>query len=391
MSRVTLIKEADPATDRTPLSVVILTSNSQKYLRQVLESVKFADEVVIYDQKSRDKTLEIASQYSNTTIYIDPDWQGFGVRKQKAVEKARNRWVFVLDSDEIVTSPLREEILSLLPTPPKASYFVPRLNYFFGKWVEYGGFYPDYSIRFFDKTRCQFDTRRVHEKVKCHPKDIGYLSGDICHFAYETISQFIGKQNRYSDTGAKPSKIKAVIAPIWTFFKIYFLRLGFLEGWVGFLLATLYSQYTFWKYAKGTEAKTSPKLPEKYRQKKAIPAGDISTGSHLPTGEKSISPDSLSKSESDTSQNSPTSTPAPSPLEKRSGEEKGESSAPLSSNSSSPPEELNTAPIGSPQKRQRETDLEGKGDTTGVDLNSNSTPGKKGKFSSSTSTTGGKN
>jgi len=235
-----------------PLSVVILTQNSERYLEEVLESVRFADEVVIYDSGSSDRTLQIASQFPNVKIYRDPVWEGFGVQKRKGVEKARHRWVFVLDSDEVVTPQLRQELERLLPAPPLPAYRVPRLNNFFGKWVRFGGFYPDYSIRFFDKTQCNFNSRPVHEVVECPAGErVGTLKGDIHHYAYRTIGEFIEKQNRYSELGAKFNPVKAILAPWWTFFKIYLLRLGFLEGWTGFLLAVLYSQYTFWKYVKG--------------------------------------------------------------------------------------------------------------------------------------------
>jgi glycosyltransferase involved in cell wall biosynthesis len=262
-----LVKEGEKMAGKAPLSIVILTFNSEEYLPLVLESASFADEILIYDQGSRDRTLEIARQFPNTTIYQDPNWEGFGEQKQKGVDRARNRWVFVLDSDEVITPQLAEELQSLLPNPPKKGYYVPRLNYFFGKWVRYGGFYPDFTLRFFDKTACQFDRRIVHEKVVCPSKEIGYLSGDICHFAYRNITQFIEKQNRYSGEGSKFNRLKAIFAPLWTFIKIYFLRLGFLEGWTGFLLAKLYSQYTFWKYAKGACPEEHPPLPPHFHRK----------------------------------------------------------------------------------------------------------------------------
>jgi len=230
------------------LSVVILTKNSEKYLEEVLRSVTFADEVIIYDNDSIDNTLEIAKKFKNTKIFIDKTWEGFGRQKQKAVNKAKNRWVFVLDSDEVITEKLKEEILQTIKTPKYEAYFVARLNNFFGKWMRHTGLFPDYSIRLFDKTKANFNERKVHESVET--KNVGYLKNYFLHYAYESIEEFIEKQNKYSSTGAKPNKLKAIFSPYWTFFKLYFLKLGFLDGWNGFIVSKLYAEYTFWKYIK---------------------------------------------------------------------------------------------------------------------------------------------
>lgn len=230
------------------LSIVILTKNSEKYLKEVLNSVTFADEVIIYDSGSKDKTLEIAKSFENVKIFVDLNWEGFGIQKQKAVNKAKNNWVFVLDSDEVITDALKNEILQILTNPKFDAYYVPRLNNFFGKWIKHTGLFPDYSIRLFDKTKAKFNDRKVHEKIEC--KNIGYLKNYFLHYAYENIEEFIGKQNRYSSMGAKPNKIKAIFSPYWTFFKLFFLKLGFLDGWEGFVISRLYAQYTFWKYIK---------------------------------------------------------------------------------------------------------------------------------------------
>jgi len=233
------------------LSVIILTKNSEKYLEEVLKSVKFADEVIIYDNGSNDKTLEIAKNFKNTKIFTDTNWEGFGIQKQKAVEKTKNNWVFVLDSDEVITEKLKNEILETIKNPKYEAYFVPRLNNFFEKWMKHTGLFPDFSIRLFDKTKAKFNTNKVHESVEA--KNIGYLKNYFLHYAYESIEEFIDKQNRYSSMGAKKNKFKAIISPYWTFFKLYFFKLGFLDGWEGFVVSKLYAEYTFWKYIKESE------------------------------------------------------------------------------------------------------------------------------------------
>ena len=233
------------------LSVVILTFNSEKYLREVLKSVSWTDEIIIVDSGSADKTEQICTEFKNVR-FIYQDWLGFGAQKQFGVDKAKNEWIFVLDSDEIITNELKEEILNTLKEPKFNAYNVARLNFFFGKAVRNLGLYPDYTIRFFNRKFAKFDKRQIHEKVITN-SDIGTLKNHFIHYAYDNIEQFITKQNRYSSLGAnlnKKNKIKAIFSPFWTFFKLFVLKLGFLDGWRGYVIAKLYSQYTFWKYIK---------------------------------------------------------------------------------------------------------------------------------------------
>jgi len=230
------------------ISVVIITKNEEKFISDAIKSALWADEVLILDSGSEDKTCEIAKKLGARVEY--QSWLGFGRQKQKAVELAKNDWVFVLDSDERITNELRDEILNELKNPKFDAYFVARLNNFWGKNIKHLGLYPDYSIRFFNKKKAKFNDRDVHESVECECKK-GYLKNHMIHLAYESIEEFIAKQNRYSSIGAKPNKLKALFSPFWTFFKLYFIKLGFLEGWDGFIIAKLYSEYTFWKYIKG--------------------------------------------------------------------------------------------------------------------------------------------
>ena len=253
------------------LSVVILTLNSEKYLTEVLKSCEFADEVVVVDSGSQDATEQICAGFKNVKFHKQK-WLGFSAQKQLGVNLASNRWVFVLDSDEVILEPLREEILQVLQRPEFCAYEVARANIFFGKEVRTMGLYPDYTVRLFDKTRAEFDGREIHEKVvlKSAAKtdeqtpanganltalknEIGRLKNHFKHYAYDSIEQFIAKQNRYSSLGAKgakSSKFKAVLNPAWTFFKLFFLKGGWREGWRGYVIARLYAQYTFWKYVK---------------------------------------------------------------------------------------------------------------------------------------------
>ena len=253
------------------LSVVILTLNSEKYLTEVLKSCEFADEVVVVDSGSTDATEQICAGFKNVKFHKEK-WLGFSAQKQLGVDLARNRWVFVLDSDEVILEPLREEILQILQRPEFCAYEVARANIFFGKEVRTMGLYPDCTVRLFDKTRAEFDGREIHEKVvlksaaktdeqtpanganlTAAKNQIGRLKNCFKHYAYDSIEQFIAKQNRYSSLGAKGAKsgkFKAVLNPTWTFFKLFFLKSGWREGWRGYVIARLYAQYTFWKYVK---------------------------------------------------------------------------------------------------------------------------------------------
>ncbi len=230
-----------------PLSIVILTYNSEKHLAEVLESASFADEVLILDSGSTDNTLPIA-QESHCRIEHQ-EWLGFGRQKQRAVDLATNDWIYVLDSDEVIPQDLRNEILKTLESPEFSAYTIPRLNYFFGKPIRHGGLYPDATLRLFYRRKARFTEDAVHEKV-ITDESIGTLKYPMIHYAYDTVEEFITKQNRYSTLGAKPNHFNALVNPTWTFLRMYIIKQGFLDGWHGYLIARLYAQYTFWKYVK---------------------------------------------------------------------------------------------------------------------------------------------
>jgi len=230
------------------LSVVILTKNSAKYLREVLESTEFADETLVIDCGSSDETEKICTEFENVKFHFQK-WLGFGAQKQFGVGLARNEWVFVLDSDEVILPDLKNEIIKTLENPEFKAYKVARLNYFFGREIRSMGLYPDLNIRLFNKKFAKFSDRAVHESIQTTEK-IGILKNHFKHYAYESVSQFIEKQNRYSDLGAKRNVFKAIFSPGWTFFKLYILKGGFKCGFDGFVIAKLYAQYTFWKYVK---------------------------------------------------------------------------------------------------------------------------------------------
>ncbi len=230
------------------LSVVIITKNEEDFILDAIESVQFADEVIVLDSCSHDKTCEIAIEFGAKVF--TGEWLGYGAQKNKAVSLASNDWVFVLDADERVTKKLAIEITQMMEQKTKpVAFYVARLNYFFGKEIRGCGLYPDYSIRLFNRKNGRFNEVEVHESVQVQGK-VGYLNNHMDHYAYSDISEFIVKQNKYSSLNKKSNKLKALFSPFWTFVKLYVIKRGFMEGWRGFVISSLYAQYTFWKYIK---------------------------------------------------------------------------------------------------------------------------------------------
>ena len=230
------------------LSVVIISKNEEKFIADAVKSALFADEVLVLDSGSTDSTCAVAQQLGAKVLH--QDWLGFGAQKNKAVNLAKNNWVFVLDSDERITPELQSEILNILQESTVDGYYVARLNNFFGKNIRHCGLYPDYSIRLFDRCKGRFNDVTVHESVQIQGK-IDKLKNHMIHLAFDTVEEFSNKQKKYAKLSQKnKSLVKAFISPIWTFLKIYIVRLGFIEGWRGFIIAKVYAQYTFWKYYK---------------------------------------------------------------------------------------------------------------------------------------------
>ena len=230
------------------LSVVIITKNEEDFIEEALRSAQFADEILVLDSYSEDRTCEIAEKYGAKVF--KKSWLGFGKQKNFAINLAANNWVFVLDSDERITSDLKNEIIEILVEPNFDAYQVPRLNSFFGKNIMTCGLYPDYSIRLFNRFKGKFNNVPVHESVKVNGK-VSKLKNHMLHLAYENVEEFIKKQKLYAELSEKKkSLLKAIFAPCWTFIKLYFFKLGFLDGKHGFLISKIYAKYTFWKYSK---------------------------------------------------------------------------------------------------------------------------------------------
>ena len=230
------------------ISVVIITKNEEKYIGNAVKSAQFANEVLVLDSGSSDNTCNIARDLGARVEY--QKWLGYGSQKNKALELAANDWIFVLDADERITEDLKIEILETLKNPNFDGFFVARLNYFFGKYIKNCGLYPDFSIRLFDRKKGRFNDVTVHESVQIKGHK-NMLKNHMIHLAYETIDEFVSKQKHYASLSKKKKNIfKAIFSPFWTFIKIYFIKLGFLEGFHGYKIALIYAKYTYWKYSK---------------------------------------------------------------------------------------------------------------------------------------------
>lgn len=237
------------------LSVIIITYNEERNIEACLKSVCWADEIIVVDSFSTDRTVAIANKFTDK-IFKHP-FHGYGKQKAFALSKAREEWVLSIDADERVPQALKEEIEMAISNSAIAGYYLPRKNFFCGHWIRHSGWYPDYQLRLFKREKARFDERFVHEKVIVEGR-VGYLKSPLTHYTYNSLSEYFEKMQRYVDLWAKDKKQqgkkggigKGFLHGFWTFFKMFFLQAGFLDGRQGLLLASLYAAYTLAKYAR---------------------------------------------------------------------------------------------------------------------------------------------
>ncbi len=266
------------------LSVAIITHNEAANLGRTLNSVKplvgdGKGEIIVTDSGSTDRTLEIARSFG-AKVFVE-EWKGYAAQKNSAIDKATGDWILSLDADEELGDAAREFIRLVLSDSDDvlshcAGFWFSRRNYFLGRWMRHGGFYPDEKLRMFKRGSGRFEDRAVHEDVKLHPGQHAYdatlhydLGGrfDIIHHSYPTLSDYIEHMNHYSSLGAKMAVaegrcgfrvIDIVQRPLATFIYNYFIRLGFLDGREGLLLHLYHAGYVSWKYSKAWELSRKP-------------------------------------------------------------------------------------------------------------------------------------
>ena len=236
------------------LSVFIIALNQEANIGECLESVRFADDLVVVDTGSTDRTVELARAYTDRVLTAP--WEGFGRTKNYALDQTRGDWVFSLDTEERVPPVLKDEILGVVASDgPLAGYRVPRKNYFCGRWIRHLGWYPDYTLRLFRRGLGRFRDREVHEEVEV-AGPVGVLQHPLEHYSYRSVSEYVTRMDRYArlaavelaKRGRRPFPGELFFRPFFTFLHLYVLRRGFLEGATGYDLAVLMSMYKFLKY-----------------------------------------------------------------------------------------------------------------------------------------------
>ena len=240
---------------RAQLSAVLITRNAANVLEPSLESLAFADEIVVIDSGSNDGTVEIAQRYRARVV--QKEWLGFGRQKQFAVEQARNDWVLCLDADERVSPELAASIQAALAAPISPVYRMPRRNRFLGRWLAHGEGYPDWSPRLFNRMNARWSDDLVHEKV-LFAVTPGTLRGDLMHDSTDDLANYLDRQNRYTTLAARQAferrtsvgVVHLLLSPVVRFFKFYVLRLGFLDGVPGLLHISIGCMNSYMKYAK---------------------------------------------------------------------------------------------------------------------------------------------
>src|SRR5688500_16960392 len=239
------------------LSVIIITKNGERTIRRCLESVAWADEIVVLDSGSTDRTVASCRELG-ATVHQTPDWPGHGPQKNRALDRASGEWVFSLDHDEWATPELRGEIGRTLAAPgDKAAFVVPRRSSFCGRFMKHSGWWPDYVTRLWRRGAARFSEDTMHDRVIVQGNR-GRLHHPIMHESIADLDQMIAKMNLYSSASAvilKRQGRRASLAPAllhgwWAFTRTYFLRLGFLDGREGFMLAVANAEGSYYRYLK---------------------------------------------------------------------------------------------------------------------------------------------
>ena len=241
---------------KSTLSVIIIVKNEEHDIRGCLESITWANEIVVLDSGSVDNTLSIAKEYTEK-VYTSTDWQGFGIQKNRALAYATCDWVLSLDADERVSDVLHQEIANAIQSTNIAIYKLPRLSSYCGKFIRHSGWWPDYVTRLFKRGEASFSNDLVHERLVFQGES-AKLTEPLFHVTYKDLEEVISKINQYSTLGAKNSYQKgkrggltsAIAHGFWAFVRTYVLRAGFLDGAEGLMLAISNAEATYYRYLK---------------------------------------------------------------------------------------------------------------------------------------------
>lgn len=239
------------------VSAIIITKNAGATIRRCVESLHWADEIVVVDSGSTDGTPDICRELG-AHVTVTSDWPGFGPQKNRALDAARGEWVFSIDADEWVLPALRDEMLAVIGGAATApAYAMPRRSSLCGRFMRHSGWWPDYVVRLFRRDSARFSDDAVHEHVVARG-GTGQLVHPLMHEAISSLDQMVGKMNAYSSAGARARRgrrlrapmLTAVLHGIWGFLRTYVLRAGFLDGREGFILAVANAEGSYYKYVK---------------------------------------------------------------------------------------------------------------------------------------------
>ena len=251
------------------ISACIITFNDEHTVEWSISSVRWADEIVVVDTGSTDRTIQIAQSLGARIVNTEP-FAGFGVMRNRAIEHCSNEWVLSLDSDEHCTQAVRDEIVATLAgTPAHDAYYILRYNYFMGRWIKGSGYYRDHRTpQLFRKSCLRYTPSLSHEAHELKSdQPVGTLKSPILHFPFSRLEEVLNKANLYSSLGAEAmagrrvSMWSALGHGVWAFLRMYVVRCGFVDGWAGFIIALSNFEGTFYRYAKAYERAQAWRLP----------------------------------------------------------------------------------------------------------------------------------
>ena len=239
------------------LSVIVITKNEAHNIADCLQSVSWADEIIVLDSGSTDDTVAIAKQYTDL-VTITPDWPGDGPQKCRALAKTTNDWVLILDADERITPELKQEIINTLPTTTMHGFMLPYQSYYCGKHIRFGDWYGEKHLRLFNKQHSILEPLIVHFEAKIPRLKTANMKNYVKHYSFITLHDVIDTMNDYSDGSAQikfadgktASLFTAISHGIWAFLRGFILKLGFLDGRWGFILAVSNAEGSYYRYLK---------------------------------------------------------------------------------------------------------------------------------------------
>lgn len=238
------------------ISATIIAYNEERNLPRAIESLRCADEIVVVDSGSTDRTVELAGKLGARVV--ESAWLGYAMQKNFAAEQAVNDWILSLDADESLSEALEAELWQWKKrTPDRDAYTMPRLAQYLGRWIRHSGWYPDRKVRLYDRRKARWEGEYVHESVKVSGT-VGHFESNLLHFTCDSLSEHLRTMDRYTTlaaeqllaSGTEVTWGRLILEPVWTFFSTYILKLGFLDGVEGLAIANMAALYNFLKYAK---------------------------------------------------------------------------------------------------------------------------------------------